>query len=118
MENDFRHEPDLSLMRSGFYVPLVNHLSDSVSNSSFCIPQSMVCLSCFRYNKDNLREELLMTLSIVLIASVFAAGLLSFFSPCIFPVLPVYLGILLDADDSRTMTIFGKNSIGMALSRP
>ncbi|MEN4364135.1 cytochrome c biogenesis protein CcdA, partial [Streptococcus pyogenes] len=36
-----------------------------------------------------------MTLSIVLIASVFAAGLLSFFSPCIFPVLPVYLGILL-----------------------
>lgn len=94
--------------RSGFYVPLVNHLSDIVSNSSFCIPQSMVCLSCFRYNKDNLREELLMTLSIVLIASVFAGGLLSFFSPCIFPVLPVYLGILLDADDSRTMTIFGK----------
>ncbi len=49
-----------------------------------------------------------MTLSIVLIASVFAAGLLSFFSPCIFPVLPVYLGILLDADDSKTITIFGK----------
>lgn len=49
-----------------------------------------------------------MTLSLVLMVSVFGAGLLSFFSPCIFPVLPVYLGILLDADDSKTITIFGK----------
>ncbi|HEQ0654026.1 TPA: cytochrome c biogenesis protein CcdA, partial [Streptococcus pyogenes] len=30
-----------------------------------------------------------MTLSLVLMVSVFGAGLLSFFSPCIFPVLPV-----------------------------
>lgn len=49
-----------------------------------------------------------MILSLVLMVSVFGAGLLSFFSPCIFPVLPVYLGILLDADDSKTITIFGK----------
>ncbi|MGT2934353.1 thiol-disulfide oxidoreductase-associated membrane protein CcdA2 [Streptococcus castoreus] len=49
-----------------------------------------------------------MTLSMILIASVFVAGLLSFFSPCIFPILPVYLGILLDANDSRSVSLFGK----------
>lgn len=30
----------------------------------------------------------------ILIGSVFLGGLVSFFSPCIFPVVPVYLGIL------------------------
>ncbi|EHI70353.1 thiol-disulfide oxidoreductase-associated membrane protein CcdA2 [Streptococcus ictaluri] len=49
-----------------------------------------------------------MEVSFIFVFSVFAAGVLSFFSPCIFPVLPVYLGILLDSDDSRTVTIFGK----------
>ncbi|MCD3448518.1 hypothetical protein KP748_00325 [Streptococcus equi subsp. zooepidemicus] len=49
-----------------------------------------------------------MELTMLLMVSVFIAGLLSFFSPCIFPVLPVYLGILLDSDDSRSITIFGK----------
>lgn len=49
-----------------------------------------------------------MAISIIVMASVFIAGLLSFFSPCIFPVLPVYLGILLDTDDTKTITIAGK----------
>lgn len=49
-----------------------------------------------------------MELTMLLMVSVFIAGLLSFFSPYIFPVLPVYLGILLDSDDSRSITIFGK----------
>ena len=35
-------------------------------------------------------------------------GILSFFSPCILPLLPVYVGILLDTDEPRTITIFGK----------
>ena len=33
--------------------------------------------------------------------SVFLAGILSFFSPCIFPLLPVYIGILLDEEEPR-----------------
>lgn len=31
--------------------------------------------------------------------SVFLAGILSFFSPCILPLLPVYTGVLLDDKD-------------------
>ncbi|MGT2887561.1 thiol-disulfide oxidoreductase-associated membrane protein CcdA2 [Streptococcus didelphis] len=49
-----------------------------------------------------------MDISLLVIASVFLAGLLSFFSPCIFPVLPVYLGILLDHEDKHTFKLFGK----------
>ena len=30
--------------------------------------------------------------------SVFLAGVLSFFSPCILPLMPVYVGILLDSE--------------------
>lgn len=40
--------------------------------------------------------------------SVFLAGILSFFSPCIFPLLPVYIGILLDEKESKTVTILGR----------
>ena len=47
-------------------------------------------------------------ISIVFLISVFLAGILSFFSPCILPLLPVYVGILLDTDEPRTITIFGK----------
>lgn len=49
-----------------------------------------------------------MSISLVFLVTVFAAGLLSFFSPCIFPLLPVYLGILLDQDEKHTIIIFGK----------
>ncbi len=37
--------------------------------------------------------------------SVFLAGILSFFSPCIFPLLPVYLGILLDETEEKVISI-------------
>ena len=41
--------------------------------------------------------------------SVFLAGVLSFFSPCIFPLLPVYVGILLDdQDNEKYFSLFGK----------
>ena len=33
--------------------------------------------------------------NILLIGSVFLAGIFSFFSPCVFPLLPVYMGELL-----------------------
>jgi len=39
--------------------------------------------------------------------SVFLAGILSFFSPCIFPLLPVYIGILLD-DKEVAGSLLGK----------
>ena len=39
--------------------------------------------------------------------SVFLAGILSFFSPCIFPLLPVYIGILLDDKEVKTLKVFG-----------
>ncbi|WP_277593129.1 cytochrome c biogenesis protein CcdA, partial [Streptococcus sp. DD11] len=41
--------------------------------------------------------------------SVFLAGILSFFSPCIFPLLPVYIGVLLDTDEPRTVKIAGRD---------
>ena len=47
-------------------------------------------------------------LSIVFLISVFLARILSFFSPCILPLLPVYVGILLDTDEPRTIIILGK----------
>ncbi len=40
--------------------------------------------------------------------SVFLAGILSFFSPCIFPLLPVYIGILLDDKEVKTLKVFGR----------
>ena len=45
--------------------------------------------------------------SLIFTFSVFLAGILSFFSPCIFPLLPVYLGILLDESKERTVSLFG-----------
>ena len=47
-------------------------------------------------------------ISIVFLISVFLAGILSFFSPCILPLLPIYVGILLDTDEPRAIIIFGK----------
>ncbi|MGT2715763.1 thiol-disulfide oxidoreductase-associated membrane protein CcdA2 [Streptococcus respiraculi] len=45
--------------------------------------------------------------SLVFLLSVFLAGILSFFSPCILPLLPVYVGVLLDSDEPRTVRILG-----------
>lgn len=44
--------------------------------------------------------------------SVFLAGILSFFSPCILPLLPVYAGVLLDDKDSAQASS-GKFSISV-----
>ncbi|MBS4455614.1 thiol-disulfide oxidoreductase-associated membrane protein CcdA2 [Tuanshanicoccus lijuaniae] len=46
---------------------------------------------------------------IVFSISVFLAGILSFFSPCILPLLPVYVGVLLDSDEPRTIRVFSKD---------
>ncbi|MGT2866943.1 thiol-disulfide oxidoreductase-associated membrane protein CcdA2 [Streptococcus fryi] len=46
-------------------------------------------------------------MNVIYMASVFLAGLLSFFSPCILPLLPVYAGILLDGDKKRRFNILG-----------
>ena len=43
-----------------------------------------------------------MATSFLFFISVFLAGILSFFSPCILPLMPVYVGILLDEDQPRT----------------
>ena len=40
--------------------------------------------------------------------SVFLAGVLSFFSPCILPLMPIYVGILLDSERVKTVRIFGR----------
>ena len=50
--------------------------------------------------------------------SVFLAGVLSFFSPCIFPLLPVYAGILLDNHErSRTFRFLGRDVAWSGLIR-
>ena len=50
--------------------------------------------------------------------SVFLAGVLSFFSPCIFPLLPVYVGILLDdQDNEKYFSLFGKKVAWSGLIR-
>lgn len=40
-------------------------------------------------------------MNILFVLSVFLAGVLSFFSPCVFPLLPVYMGILLDEQGEK-----------------
>ena len=45
---------------------------------------------------------------IVFSLTVFLAGILSFFSPCVFPLLPVYIGILLGSDQEKAIRLFGK----------
>lgn len=43
------------------------------------------------------------------ISTVFVAGLISFFAPCIIPLLPVYLGVLADESEKKyQMKLFGK----------
>ena len=45
---------------------------------------------------------------IIFSLTVFLAGILSFFSPCVFPLLPVYIGILLGSDQEKAIQLFGK----------
>ena len=45
---------------------------------------------------------------IIFSLTVFLAGILSFFSPCVFPLLPVYIGILLGSDQEKAIRLFGK----------
>lgn len=55
--------------------------------------------------------------SIIFLVSVFLAGILSFFSPCIFPLLPVYAGILLDDQgNSKSFRFFGRDIAWSGLS--
>ena len=56
--------------------------------------------------------------SIIFLVSVFLAGILSFFSPCIFPLLPVYAGILLDDQgNSKSFHFFGRDVAWSGLIR-
>ena len=56
--------------------------------------------------------------TIVFSISVFLAGVLSFFSPCIFPLLPVYTGILLDDQESaKSFSLFGRKVLWSGLIR-
>ena len=50
--------------------------------------------------------------TIIFFISVFLAGILSFFSPCILPLLPVYAGLLLDGKDGAQASS-GKFSISV-----
>ena len=50
--------------------------------------------------------------NIIFFISVFLAGILSFFSPCILPLLPVYAGVLLD-DKDGSQASSGKYSISL-----
>lgn len=44
----------------------------------------------------------------ILISSVFFAGLLSFFAPCTFPLIPIYIGLLTDEDGEYKKIRLGK----------
>ena len=41
----------------------------------------------------------------VLWGSVFFAGLLSFFSPCVLPLFPVYFGVLMSEQEGKKVKI-------------
>ena len=60
------------------------------------------------YSQKNDREVFEMATSFLFFISVFLAGILSFFSPCILPLMPVYVGILLDSDQPKTVRFMGK----------
>ena len=56
---------------------------------------------------------------IIFSLTVFLAGILSFFSPCVFPLLPVYIGILLGSDQEKAIRLFGKkNSLAWLAENP
>lgn len=47
----------------------------------------------------------------IFISTVFIAGLLSFFAPCTFPLMPVYMGILTDNDKGGKWRPFAKTML-------
>lgn len=47
----------------------------------------------------------------ILISTVFIAGLLSFFAPCTFPLIPVYIGLLTDQNNEYKRLKIGKFEI-------
>lgn len=49
----------------------------------------------------------------VLMSTVFIAGFLSFFAPCTFPLLPVYIGLLTDEDEEYKKIKIGKYSLNI-----
>lgn len=49
----------------------------------------------------------------LLVSSVFIAGLLSFFAPCTFPLLPVYIGIITDESGEYKKIKLGKIEINI-----
>jgi cytochrome c-type biogenesis protein len=49
----------------------------------------------------------------VLISAVFVAGFLSFFAPCTFPLIPVYIGLLTDENEEYKKWSIGKYKINM-----
>jgi cytochrome c-type biogenesis protein len=49
----------------------------------------------------------------VLISAVFIAGFLSFFAPCTFPLIPVYIGLLTDENEEYKKLLIGKYKINM-----
>jgi cytochrome c-type biogenesis protein len=49
----------------------------------------------------------------VLISTVFIAGILSFFAPCTFPLLPVYIGLLTDEEQEYKKLKLGKFRINI-----
>lgn len=49
----------------------------------------------------------------IFVSTVFIAGFLSFFAPCTFPLLPVYVGILIDDSNSKSYLSIGKRKIAI-----
>lgn len=49
----------------------------------------------------------------ILIGSVFTAGLLSFFAPCTFPLIPVYIGLMTDESNEYKKIKIGKLEINI-----
>lgn len=49
----------------------------------------------------------------ILIGSVFAAGFLSFFAPCTFPLIPVYIGLMTDESNEYKKIKIGKLEINI-----
>lgn len=49
----------------------------------------------------------------IFVSTVFIAGFLSFFAPCTFPLLPVYVGMLIDDSDSKKFFNIGKRKIAL-----
>lgn len=49
----------------------------------------------------------------LLVSSVFIAGILSFFAPCTFPLLPVYIGLLTDENEEYKKIKFMKKTVNI-----